>query len=102
MSTAERVGILPDVPTIAEAGLPGFQSVTWYGLFGPKGLDPAIAEKLNAAVRKALKTAGDHREDGGTRQCLRSETVASSSAHTVKKDRAQWAEVVKKSGASID
>ena len=46
VSTKTRVGILADVPTIDEAGIPGFESVTWYGLVAPKGLDAKIAERV--------------------------------------------------------
>ncbi len=101
VTTKERVGILPDVPTIAEAGLPGFQSVTWYALFGPKGLDPAIVEKVNAAVRDALAQPAMKDKMSGVGNAIRSETVAQF-RETVKKDRAMWAEIVKRSGASID
>jgi tripartite-type tricarboxylate transporter receptor subunit TctC len=101
VTTKERVGILADIPTISEAGLPGFQSVTWYGFFGPKGLDPAIAEKANAAVRAALETPAVKEKMIALGNAIRAETVAQF-RETVKKDRAAWAEVVKKSGASID
>lgn len=101
VTTKDRVGILKDVPTISEAGLAGFQSVTWYGVFGPKGLDPGIAEKVNAAVRNALKQPAIIEKMAGLGNALRSETVAEF-RDTVKKDRATWAEVVKKSGASVD
>jgi tripartite-type tricarboxylate transporter receptor subunit TctC len=101
VTTKERVGILADIPTISEAGLPGFQSVTWYGLFGPKGLDPAIVEKVNAAVRATLEIPAIKEKMTSLGNALRSETVAQF-RETVKRDRAMWAEVVKKSGASID
>ena len=101
VTTKERVGILKDVPTIAEAGLPGFESVTWYGLFGPKGLDAAVVEKINAAVRGALAQPAVKEKMTSLGNSIRSESVAQF-RDTVKKDRAVWAEVVRKSGASID
>lgn len=101
VTTKERVGILADIPTLSEAGLPGFQSVTWYGLFGPKGLDAAITEKINAAVRGALADPAIKEKMAALGNALRSESVAQF-RETVKKDRAAWAEVVRKSGASID
>jgi tripartite-type tricarboxylate transporter receptor subunit TctC len=54
VSTKQRVPAIPDVPTIDEAGLAGFESYTWFGVFGPKGLDPAIAQKMNLAIKAAL------------------------------------------------
>lgn len=54
VSTAQRVPSLPNVPTVAESGYPGYNVLGWYGLVAPKGLDPAIRNKLNADLGKAL------------------------------------------------
>jgi tripartite-type tricarboxylate transporter receptor subunit TctC len=51
---AKRNPVLPDVPTIAEAGVPGYEANNWWGMLAPAGTPPAIVEKLNAAVSKAL------------------------------------------------
>ncbi|MDW3685167.1 tripartite tricarboxylate transporter substrate binding protein [Cupriavidus sp. CV2] len=51
----KRAAALPDVPTTAEAGYPQFQSVTWYGLFAPKGTPAAITQGVVAALREAVK-----------------------------------------------
>jgi tripartite-type tricarboxylate transporter receptor subunit TctC len=101
VSTRSRVGILPDVPTIDEAALPGFESVTWYGLVGPKGLDPAIAERVNAAVRKAQDNPALREKLSGIGTTSRSEPVDQFRT-TIKSDRARWAEIVKASGAKVD
>ena len=81
--------------------MPGFESYIWFGLFGPKGLDPRIASRINAAVKSAL-------ESGPVRQKLidmgnvpRVESIDQFRA-TVSADRAKWAAVVKASGATID
>lgn len=50
----QRSPLMPDIPTVSESGLPGFNSSLWYGFVGPKGVPPAIVEKLNKAVRSAL------------------------------------------------
>jgi tripartite-type tricarboxylate transporter receptor subunit TctC len=101
VSTKERIGIFPDVPTVAEAALPGFENVTWYGLIGPKGLDAKIVERLNGAVRKAQENPALREKLVGIGTTVRSETVEQFRA-TVKADRAKWAEIVKASGAKID
>ena len=101
VSTKSRVGILADVPAIGEGGLPGFESVTWYGLFAPKGLDPQITERVNASIRKAQETQGIKERLAGIGTSVRSESVEQFRA-TVKADRAKWAEIVKASGAKID
>jgi tripartite-type tricarboxylate transporter receptor subunit TctC len=101
VSTKTRVGILADVPTIDEAGLPGFESVTWYGLVGPKGLDAKIAERVNEAVRKAQDNPTLREKLSGIGTSSRSESVDQFRA-TIKADRAKWAEIVKSSGAKVD
>ncbi|CAN5448677.1 tripartite tricarboxylate transporter substrate binding protein [soil metagenome] len=53
--TAQRIPQLPDVPTVAESGYPGFEMTQWYGLLAPANLAPASAEKLAAATMKAMK-----------------------------------------------
>jgi tripartite-type tricarboxylate transporter receptor subunit TctC len=52
---SKRLSLLPDVPTIAESGYPGFETRTWYGLFGPAGLPAEIVRKLHADVERALR-----------------------------------------------
>jgi tripartite-type tricarboxylate transporter receptor subunit TctC len=54
VTAATRLASAPDIPTVGEAGLPGFYMSTWYGIWGPKGLPKAIYAKLNAAVVEAL------------------------------------------------
>ena len=54
MATRNRSDVLPDLPTIEEAGLSGYDAGTWYGLFGPAKLPAAIVEQLAAATLKAL------------------------------------------------
>jgi tripartite-type tricarboxylate transporter receptor subunit TctC len=53
-SASKRSTVLPDVPTIAEAGVPGYESTIWLGIVGPAGLPTAIAQKLNAEINKVL------------------------------------------------
>jgi tripartite-type tricarboxylate transporter receptor subunit TctC len=57
VTSARRAETLPDVPTIAEAGMPGFEYTTWYGLLVPAGTPRAIVDKLNATTRSLLASA---------------------------------------------
>jgi tripartite-type tricarboxylate transporter receptor subunit TctC len=57
ISSAKRSAAFPDLPTIAESGYPGFEADQWYGITGPAGIDPAIANRLNAEINKALDSA---------------------------------------------
>ena len=91
----------PDLPTIAEAGVPGYEAGTWTGVIAPAGLPRPILERLNAAVNAAIRSPmfverfaqiGDE-PAGGTPEDF---------AALIGKDSAKWAEVVKRSGAKID
>jgi tripartite-type tricarboxylate transporter receptor subunit TctC len=54
VGAAQRWSVFPDVPTIAESGLPGFRNSSWSGVVGPPGLPPAIVRRLNQAFNDAL------------------------------------------------
>jgi tripartite-type tricarboxylate transporter receptor subunit TctC len=101
VTTKQRVQAISEIPTIAEAGVPGFESYTWFGLFGPKGLEPGIVDKVNAAVKDALATPSVQKrlvELGNTPRWESPEQFR----QTVKSDREKWARVVKEVGATID
>ena len=101
VSTRTRVPAIPDVPTIDEAGLAGFESYTWFGVFGPKGLDPAIAQKMNLAIKTALADPEAQKKLIELGNTPRYETVEQFKA-TVHRDRLKWAEVVKSVGATAE
>lgn len=58
ISSARRIAALPDMPTVAESGLPGFEVTAWFGLFGPAKIPGAISQRLAEATRAALGTPG--------------------------------------------
>ena len=62
VGSAERSPIIPEVPTIAESGLPEFRSVTWFAIVAPPGTPVALVEKINRDVTEALRQAGGQRE----------------------------------------
>ena len=67
VTTPQRIPAEPDVPTVAEAGVPGYEVTLWHGLIGPKGLPPAIVQRLNGEVTTILKlkeTAEQLQNDG--------------------------------------
>ena len=67
VTTAKRIPALPDVPTVAESGVPGYDVVLWHGLIGPKGLPRAVVDRVNGEVTKSLKlkeTAEQLQNDG--------------------------------------
>ncbi len=101
VSTKQRSSAIPEVPPIAEAGLPGFDNYIWFGLFGPKGMDPQVLARLNTAVKAALETPAVRERLVQLGNTPRWESLEQFRA-TVKADRAKWAAVVKASGATID
>ena len=101
VTTKKRVDAVADVPTIDEAGLAGYESYTWFGIFGPKGLDPAIAQRFNLAIRAALSDPELRKKLAELGNTPRYETLAQFK-ETVHRDRLHWAEVVKAVGAQID
>lgn len=67
VTSAQRDPVMPEVPSAAEVGLPGFEISNWFGLFGPKGMDPALVQKIAADVQTALadKAVAKRLEDQG-------------------------------------
>jgi tripartite-type tricarboxylate transporter receptor subunit TctC len=104
VTTAEPVAALPGVPTVAEAcGLPGFVSTTWYGLFGPAGLPPAIVARINDAIQQVISTA-EFSQWLISNQGIAPAPVTTPEAFAAiqRRDVASWAEVVRRSGATVD
>jgi tripartite-type tricarboxylate transporter receptor subunit TctC len=101
VTTKKRVAAIPDVPTIDEAGLPGYENYTWFAIFGPKGLPPAIALKMNLAIKAALADPGTQKKLAALGDTPRYETLEQF-RETVHRDRLKWADVVKSVGATIE
>jgi tripartite-type tricarboxylate transporter receptor subunit TctC len=101
VSTPQKVAVVSEVPTISESALPGYASYIWFGIMGPKGMNPLIAQRWNSAIKEALDNSELRQRliNGGNTP--RYETLEQFKA-TIKKDRASWAMVVKESGATID
>ena len=96
-STAQRTRAMPEVPTIAESGLPGFDAYTWFGLAGPGGLPRDIAQRLHAEVVKALAPP----EIRGRLEAIGAEVIASSPDEFAEFQRAEiakWARVIREQG----
>lgn len=94
VTSAKRVSLLPDVPTIAEAGVPGFDYATWYGLLVPAGTPRAIVDRLNREIVAQMKTAAAQQRFDA--QGL--STLQSTSAEFVSKIRAEtekWGKTVR-------
>ena len=96
-----RVESIKNVPTMEEAGLPGFRSATWFGIFGPAGLDPAVKQKLQESIQKAVASpdlTNKLRDMGAeVNNSSPEEFVA-----FIDEELKNWAEGVRLSGANVD
>jgi tripartite-type tricarboxylate transporter receptor subunit TctC len=98
---ARRSPALPDLPTVAEAGVPGYEATTWTGIVGPVGLPKPIVARLNGELVKAVASP-TFREKAAA---IGSEAVSSTPEQFgafVRSEYAKWGEVVRRSGAKID
>jgi tripartite-type tricarboxylate transporter receptor subunit TctC len=101
VTTAKRSSVAPEVPTLAESGLPGYEIGSWQGVFAPAGTPPAIVKRLNTEMVKILNMP-DVREK---LVALGAEPVGNTSEEftvLVKAEVVKWSDVVKKSGAKVD
>jgi tripartite-type tricarboxylate transporter receptor subunit TctC len=101
VTTAKRSAIAPDVPTLAESGLAGYEVGSWQGAFAPAGTPPEIVKRLNAEMVRIINLPDVREKLVG----LGAEPVANTPEEfgaLVKTEVAKWADVVKKSGAKVD
>ena len=98
---SKRVAVLPEVPTIAEAGVPGYEAMTWNGIVAPAGMPRAMIDRLNTELNRALAEPGLQQKlaaigaepAGGTPEEF---------AKFIRSEYAKWGDVVRRSGAKMD
>ena len=102
VTTGKRITLAPELPTMIESGVPGFEMSSWQAIYAPKGTPKAIVQKLNAEIVKALKQpdvqAKLHDQLGMN---IVGSTPEELAAH-MDKEIPRWADLVKKSGATPD
>jgi tripartite-type tricarboxylate transporter receptor subunit TctC len=94
VGAGKRMALLPEVPTVAESGLPGYEAVSWFGLFGPPGMPADVVAKINAEVRKIFADP-EIKKSFLERQYF--ESIAGTPeqlAHYIKADEPKWRKVV--------
>ncbi|TCT07660.1 Bug family tripartite tricarboxylate transporter substrate binding protein [Aquabacter spiritensis] len=101
VTSAQRSPALPDVPTIAESGVPGFDASSWFALFAPAGTPKAVVDTLNAEVLKTLQDPAVKQRYAEVGAEMRPMTPDEFGAF-VKSEKEKWAKVVKASGARVD
>jgi tripartite-type tricarboxylate transporter receptor subunit TctC len=98
---SERFAELPDVPTVAESGLPTYTASAWYGLLGPKGLPQDVRDKLASATAETLadpEFIAKLKNDGGVPSTLSGQAFSDFMAS----ERARWGEVVKAADIKVE
>jgi tripartite-type tricarboxylate transporter receptor subunit TctC len=96
-----RSPVMPDVPTMSEAGVPGYEAVIWIGIMAPKGTPTAIVQRLNAEIRKIVNSPEVKQawaKQGATPMSMSTDEFG----QYLRDDIAKWAKVVKISGAKVD
>lgn len=101
IATLSRSRNEPDIPTIAEQGVPGFEAMTWIGLFAPAGTPKPIIDKLNAALNKAVLSPALSAtlEKSGSEPA---QTTPEEFAATLKKEVASWGKVIRDADIKLD
>ena len=101
VTSLKRSPAFPELPTISEAGVPGFEVTTWSGVIVPAGVAKGIVARLNAEINKALASATMKDTIAAMGYELVGGTPEQFTAH-VRKEIAKWADVVRRTGAKVD
>jgi len=101
VTSATRAPALPDVPTVAESGLPGFEASSWFGLLAPAGTPQPLIAKLNSAVSAWLATP-EAKEKMTSIGANSAGGSPEDFAKHIAAETAKWSKVVKESGAKVD
>jgi len=101
VATLQRVAVAPDLPTIAESGVPGFNSVPWYGALGPAGLPRPILTTLNREITEAIAQP-DMRERFVAQGIDLQSNTPEQFAALIKSELVKWRKVVRDAGAKVD
>jgi len=96
-----RSPVLPDVPTISEAGVPGYEAVIWIGIIAPKGTPPAIVNRLNAEITK-IQSRPEVRAEWEKQGAVPMVMTPDAFARFIADDIVKWERIVKISGARPD
>ncbi|MFL6720051.1 MAG: tripartite tricarboxylate transporter substrate binding protein BugD [Burkholderiaceae bacterium] len=104
LTTKTRLPQLPNVPTLNEAGLPGFEVAVWHGLYAPKGTPKAVVDKLSSALQYALADSAVKQRfsDLGTEPVAQNRATPEALRSHLKSEVDKWAPIIKKAGVYAD
>lgn len=101
VTTKTRSSVLPELPTVEESGLPGYDAMPWLGIVAPTGTPPAVVERLQVSLQK-MKAASDVQEQFKKMGLDPLFTKPADFGAFIVSDSAKWAELIKKSGATAE
>jgi tripartite-type tricarboxylate transporter receptor subunit TctC len=101
VSSPQRIPQLPDVPTVAESGYPGFDADQWYGVVAPAGTPAAVVARLNAEINKILKLPAVTQQFA-TEGAMPTPSTPQAFGDLIKREIPRWAEVVKAGNVKAD
>jgi tripartite-type tricarboxylate transporter receptor subunit TctC len=101
VTSTARAAALPDVPTLVEAGVPGFEASSWFGILAPAGTPRDVVMRINGEVAKWLASP-DARDKLSGQGAIPAGGTPEDFARHIKGEMAKWAKVVKESGAKVD
>jgi tripartite-type tricarboxylate transporter receptor subunit TctC len=101
VSSPQRIAALPDVPTVAESGYPGFEADQWYGIVAPAGTPPAVLARLNAEINKALALP-DVAQQLAAEGAVPMPGPALAFSELIAREIPRWREVIKAGNVKID
>jgi tripartite-type tricarboxylate transporter receptor subunit TctC len=101
VTSAKRSPLFPDVPTVSESGLPGFEADLYYGLLAPAGTPREIVERLNAELRKALAQE-DVRQRIANDAAIPLSSTPEEHAALLDRDERKWSALIKQLGLKIE
>jgi tripartite-type tricarboxylate transporter receptor subunit TctC len=101
VTSRKRMDTLPEVPTVAESGVPGFEFTNWFGMAGPARMPAPLVQRLNAEITKALRTP-----DVRDKLVAQGSDIVASTPQDfrdlIRRDIPKWAKVVKAAGIKLD
>ena len=98
----QRSALAPNLPTLAESGLPGYASVTWFGVYGPAGMKPELVSRINQAFNQALQNPEVVASLARQGVDAAKPQTAAQFAAMVQADSARWARVIKDNRIALD
>jgi tripartite-type tricarboxylate transporter receptor subunit TctC len=101
VSSLKRSSLAPELPTVAESGVPGYDAITWYGIAAPRGTSPAVIAILNREIVAVLGT-GEFRERLATLGIEPTASTPEEFASYLRSDVAKWTRAIKEARVTLN